>query len=150
MKQKTLLFLLILTLLAACSTEQVVPQEVTSQPTDVVLQTPALVSIVGDCESSSDWFLKDFSMDERFYDLAPMTAFKKPLITFIHRLGIKSMPLWAAVQPLPDHGLQDDGVHLTFGSSFFNDPEKLDRAWPVRNLTALQVLEAMRLSVQEK
>ena len=56
---------------------------------------------------------------------------------------------WAAVQPLPDHGLQDDGVHLTFGSNFFNDPEKLNRAWPVRNLTALQVLEAMRLSVQE-
>jgi len=46
--------------------------------------------------------------------------------------------------------VQDDGVHLTFGSNFFNDPEKLDRAWPVRNLTALQVLEAMRLSVQEK
>jgi hypothetical protein len=57
---------------------------------------------------------------------------------------------WAAAQVLPNHGLQEDGVHLTFGSNFFNDPQKLERAWPVRNLTALQVLEAMRLAVQEK
>jgi hypothetical protein len=56
---------------------------------------------------------------------------------------------WAAVQPLPDQGLQDDGAHLTFGSNFFNKPETLQRAWPVRNLSALQVLEAMRLAVQE-
>lgn len=315
MKQKTLFFLLILTLLAACSTEQVVPQEVTSQPTDVVIQTPTLpistpelpteeltvsvatdlpalptpdaatwkdwpviptlnpamldvyvagqgmgrdpqvVSIVGDCESSSDWFLKDFSKDERFYDLGPYASLQETIDHFNPSLGYQSYaalrgatavtvltPLWAdgehceanetplaceyrvhnpsfaivalgtndvykldqfepkmrtiieytldqgivpilvtkadnvegdesinaiiaqlsaeyglpvwnfwaAVQSLPDHGLQDDGVHLTFGSNFFNDPEKLDRAWPIRNLTALQVLEAMRLSVQEK
>src|SRR5512135_1752744 len=30
---------------------------------------PHVVSVVGDCESSSDWFLKDFSKDQRFYDL---------------------------------------------------------------------------------
>ena len=56
---------------------------------------------------------------------------------------------WAAVQPLPGHGLQDDGAHLTFASNFFNNPNKLTRAWAVRNLTALQVLEAMRLITQE-
>jgi hypothetical protein len=50
---------------------------------------------------------------------------------------------------LPGQGLQEDGAHLTFGSNFFNEPDKLQRAWPVRNLTALQVLEAMRLAVQE-
>jgi hypothetical protein len=57
---------------------------------------------------------------------------------------------WAAVQSLPGHGLQDDQSHLTFSSNFFNDPDKLKRAWPVRNLTALQFLESMRLAVQEK
>ncbi|HSB03343.1 MAG TPA: SGNH/GDSL hydrolase family protein, partial [Anaerolineales bacterium] len=57
---------------------------------------------------------------------------------------------WAAVQPLPGHGLQGDGAHLTFRSNFFDDPEKLKGAWAVRNLTALQVLEAMRTAVQEK
>lgn len=214
-----------------------------------------VVSIVGDCESSSDWFLKDFSKDERFYDLGPYDSLQETIDYFNPSLGYQSYaalrgatavtvltPLWAdgescetnetplaceyrvhnpafaiialgtndvhkldqfepkmrtiieytleqgvvpilvtkadnvegdesinkiivqlsveydlpvwnfwaAVQSLPDHGLQDDGVHLTFGSNFFNDPEKLNRAWPVRNLTALQVLEAMRLSVQEK
>lgn len=304
-----------MTLLAACSNGQAVPQDVPSQPTDVVFQTPTIpvstpeliteeptvsvatdlpalptpdaatwkdwpviptlnpamldvyvagqgmgrhpqvVSIVGDCESSSDWFLKDFAKDERFYDLGPYASLQETIDYFNPSLGYQSFaalrgatavtvltPLWAdgencqanetplaceyrvhnpsfaiialgtndvykldqfepkmrtvieytldqgivpilvtkadnvegdesinhiiaqlsaeyglpvwnfwaAVQPLPDHGLQDDGVHLTFGSNFFNDPEKLDHAWPVRNLTALQVLEAMRLSVQEK
>src|SRR5262249_30061102 len=57
---------------------------------------------------------------------------------------------WAAVQSLPDHGLQEDAAHLTFAPNFFDDPDKLQHAWPLRNLTALQVLEEMRLSVREK
>lgn len=48
---------------------------------------------------------------------------------------------WAAVKDLPDGGLQEDGVHLTWSKNFFNDPENLKRAWPVRNLTALQTLD---------
>lgn len=51
--------------------------------------------------------------------------------------------LWAALQPLPHHGLQDDGVHLTFASSQFDDPLVMQSAWPVRNLTALQTLYAL-------
>lgn len=47
---------------------------------------------------------------------------------------------WAAVHPLPDHGLQEDGVHLTFAAPFFDDPAAMRRAWPVRNLNALQIL----------
>jgi hypothetical protein len=50
---------------------------------------------------------------------------------------------WAAVQPLPNGGLQEDGAHLTFGRNLFDDPEAMQRAWPVRNLTALQVLDAV-------
>lgn len=50
---------------------------------------------------------------------------------------------WAAAQLLPDGGLQEDQAHLTWGRNFFNDPEALSKAWPVRNLTALQMLDAI-------
>jgi hypothetical protein len=213
-----------------------------------------VVSVVGDCESSSDWFLKEFSKGKRYYDLGPYAELQATIDHFSPSLGYTSYaalrgatastvlsPLWAdpeacepneaplaceyrlrnpafafialgtndvhkldqfepnlrtiieytleqgivpilatkadnlegdesinntiarlaveyhlpvwnfwaAVQPLPGHGLQRDGAHLTFGSNFFNDPKKLERAWAVRNLTALQVLEAMRTAVQE-
>lgn len=54
---------------------------------------------------------------------------------------------WAAVQPLPDHGLSEDGAHLTWARNDFSDPNNMEKAWPVRNLTALRVLNAMRLAV---
>jgi len=47
---------------------------------------------------------------------------------------------WAAVQPLPDHGLLEDAFHLTNGPNFFNDAEAMKMAWPVRNLTGLQTI----------
>ncbi len=65
----------------------------------------------------------------------------------IARLAVEyDLPLWnfwAAVQPLPDHGLQADAVHLTWASNRFDQPDNMQRAWPVRNLTALQVLDAL-------
>jgi len=48
---------------------------------------------------------------------------------------------WLAIQELPNHGLQEDGVHLTWGRNFFDDPNAMEKAWPIRNLTALQVLD---------
>ena len=51
---------------------------------------------------------------------------------------------WAAVQPLPDHGLSPDGFHLTFARNFFDDPTRMKNAWPWRNLTALQTLDVVR------
>jgi len=50
---------------------------------------------------------------------------------------------WRAVDPLPDHGLQEDQAHLTWGRNFFDDPETMLKAWPVRNLTALLVLDSI-------
>jgi hypothetical protein len=58
-----------------------------------------------------------------------------------------SLPLWnfwLAVQSLPNKGLQPDGAHLTWSPNQFDDKEAMERAWPVRNLTALQVLDAFR------
>jgi len=50
---------------------------------------------------------------------------------------------WRAVQDLPDKGLQSDQVHLTWGPNRFDDALTMTRAWPVRNLTALQTLDAI-------
>ena len=50
---------------------------------------------------------------------------------------------WAAVQPLADRGLSGDGFHLTFARNFFNDRARMKSAWPWRNLTALQTLDAV-------
>ncbi len=65
----------------------------------------------------------------------------------IARLAIEyDIPLWnfwLAVQPLPDQGLQSDKAHLTWARNFFNDPVAMQKAWPVRNLNALQVLQVI-------
>ena len=50
---------------------------------------------------------------------------------------------WAAVKDLPGSGLQEDKVHLTWGPNQFDDPVNMKKAWPTRNLTALQVLDAV-------
>jgi hypothetical protein len=50
---------------------------------------------------------------------------------------------WAAVQPLPSQGLHPDGFHLTWERNFYDNPDTLTKAWPVRNLTALQAIDAV-------
>ena len=56
---------------------------------------------------------------------------------------------WAAVQPLPNHGLWSDGFHLTFARNFFDDPVRMKNAWPWRNLTALQTLDIVRSGLMD-
>lgn len=63
----------------------------------------------------------------------------------------KELPLWnfwLAVQPIPAHGLQKDGFHLTNGINDFSSSAQLKRGWVQRNLTALQVLDAVRKGLQ--
>ena len=51
---------------------------------------------------------------------------------------------WAAVQPLPNHGLAKDGFHLTHGDNFFFDvPQRQRTGYTLRNLTALQVIDVV-------
>lgn len=60
--------------------------------------------------------------------------------------GEYQVPLWnywLAVQDLPNHGLQEDGAHITWASNHFDDPLTLQSGWAMRNLTALQVLDAI-------
>jgi hypothetical protein len=54
---------------------------------------------------------------------------------------------WAATYPLPEHGLTADGFHLTFARDFFDDPLRMEMAWPWRNLTALQSIDAVYRSL---
>lgn len=59
---------------------------------------------------------------------------------------------WAAAYPLPNHGFDiglNDGFHLSFSRNFFDQPKNMLSAWPWRNLTALQALEAVREGVSE-
>lgn len=56
---------------------------------------------------------------------------------------------WATVQPLPNHGLWSDGFHLTFARNFFDDPDRMESAWPWRNLTALQTLDVVRRELMD-
>jgi len=55
---------------------------------------------------------------------------------------------WAAAHPLPNHGFDlslNDGFHLSLGKNYtFDDSKNMQEAWPWRNLTALEVLDAMR------
>ncbi len=66
---------------------------------------------------------------------------------------------WLAVQPLPNHGLIAvdtsgalDMFHLTHSQDFYdyNNPVATQSGWSIRNLTALQALDAVRrgLAVQ--
>jgi hypothetical protein len=57
---------------------------------------------------------------------------------------------WRATQPLPRHGLQSDGAHLTNGPNRFDDPKAMESGWAVRNLTALQALDAVWRGVTYK
>jgi hypothetical protein len=66
---------------------------------------------------------------------------------------------WLAVQPLPNHGLiaenssgEADMFHLTHseGYYFYNDLTATQSGWSIRNLTALQALDAVRRGLTEK
>ena len=50
---------------------------------------------------------------------------------------------WSAIQLLPNYGLQPDLEHLTYGITDFDDDHAMQSAWTVRNLTALQALDAV-------
>ena len=49
---------------------------------------------------------------------------------------------WRAEQPLWNHG-QPDAIHFTWASNDFSSAYSLRYGWPVRNLTALQALDAV-------
>jgi hypothetical protein len=60
------------------------------------------------------------------------------------------MPLWdfwLAAQPLPNGGLNVDGIHPSYARPIFDDPWSMQQGWPWRNLTAVLALENIREAV---
>lgn len=57
---------------------------------------------------------------------------------------------WLAEQPLPNQGQPPgDGVHFNWAENDFGSIYSLRNGWPVRNLTALQALDAVWSAIQE-
>lgn len=82
---------------------------------------------------------ENFSINQDIADLA--AEYEIPLWNF-----------WSVIQNLPNHGLAEDGIHLTFYKNDFSDPVSFDYAWTYRNLTAMQLLDEMMqalLKIQE-
>ena len=50
---------------------------------------------------------------------------------------------WAAAEPLPSSGLTSDGFHLTWAAPFFDDPQRMEKGWPWRNLTSLKAINSV-------
>ncbi len=55
---------------------------------------------------------------------------------------------WRAANALPNHGLLEDGFHLTNTQHNFKDPTTMQFAWPVRNITFVQAFEAVWKAVR--
>jgi hypothetical protein len=76
-------------------------------------------------------------------------AIDQTIAQIAYEYEIPMWNFWAAVQPLPHHGLSGDGFHLTFSRNFFDDRNRMKSAWPWRNLTALQTLDAVHKALSE-
>lgn len=79
-------------------------------------------------------------------------AVNATLAKLAYEYDIPLWNFWKAVQPLPGGGVSEDGFHLTHASDRpddplfyrrFSEPAALNFGWPVRNITALQALDAI-------
>lgn len=77
-------------------------------------------------------------------------AINATIVRLAYDYDIPLWNFWLAVQPLPDHGLQPDGSHLSWAGPYFDDPVRMQAAWPWRNLTALQVLDVVWRNVTDQ
>lgn len=73
----------------------------------------------------------------------------KTIVRLAQEYELPVWNFWRAVQPLPNHGLQEDGFHLTVAGPYFDSKGHMKSAWPWRNLTALQSLHAVLEAVEE-
>ena len=69
------------------------------------------------------------------------------IVAIADKYQIPLWNFWLATQQLPDHGLGKDGFHLTFARDFYNDPARMEAGWPIRNLTALESIDAVYRAV---
>jgi hypothetical protein len=71
-------------------------------------------------------------------------AFNRISARLAYEYDVPLWNYWAAVQPLPGHGLADGLGHLTWSNpNRFDYPNSMQFAIPVRTRTALQTLESI-------
>jgi hypothetical protein len=71
-------------------------------------------------------------------------AFNRIVAGLAYEYDVPLWNFWAAVQSIPNRGLADAGGHLTWGDPYnFANPSSLQFGIPLRNLTALQSLDAV-------
>ena len=87
--------------------------------------------------TKADNLEKDHQINQTIARLA--MEYQVPLINY-----------WRAVQELPNQGLQEDRVHITWGPNRFDDPQVMKAGWPVRNLITLQSLDAVWRAVTDQ
>ena len=73
----------------------------------------------------------------------PKTTINATVARIAYDYDVPLWNFWAAAYPLPSHGLTADEFHLTWAGPFFDDPARMQMAWPWRNLTALQAIDAV-------
>ncbi len=71
------------------------------------------------------------------------------IVKLAYEYDIPLWNFWRAVQELPNNGILADGFHLSHGYNQFDNKYALQSGWPVRNLTALQVLDSVRRQLAE-
>lgn len=79
-------------------------------------------------------------------------AINQTIARLAYEYDIPLWNFWRAVQKIPEAGRRD-AVHLSYSEIYryteFQSAENLQYGWPVRNLTAMQVLEAVWRGVTE-
>lgn len=114
------------------------PAEVYEEYLRQVVDTTIAQGVVPILATKADNLEGDHSINQAIARVA--TDYDIPLWNF-----------WAAMQPLPSHGLTADGFHLTHADFYdFASAENLTTGWAWRNLTALQALDAVWRGLEEK
>lgn len=78
-------------------------------------------------------------------DASRVLVFNTLIKALAREYDVPLLDYWAALQPLPNFGIANDGVHPTFSQQYSTDftPDAMLYGMTVRNLTALQALDAV-------
>lgn len=81
-------------------------------------------------------------------DLEGGGRFNRIMVRLASEYDIPLWNFWQAAQSLPNSGLISDGYHLSWGPAHFDTAESVQAGWQLRNLTALQTLDAIWRAVR--